>query len=83
MSKFTHNIVSILAAFLVVSCMIFLFMAAFATVVNDQALIAITGTLSMVVGFYFGATHKKDEEKPKTFADGPGGSNPPPDPDDK
>ena len=48
---------------------LFLFMSGFFPVKNDQALIAVTGTLSMVVGFYFGATFKeiinKNKEKKK------------------
>lgn len=69
MKNFIENPAPFLAAFLVVSCMSFLFMSGFFPVKNDQALIAVTGTLSMIVGFYFGATFKeiinkiKDKDK--------------------
>lgn len=71
MKNFLDNPGPFLAAFLVVSCMSFLFMSGFFPVKNDQALIAVTGTLSMVVGFYFGATFKeiinKNKDKDKNL----------------
>lgn len=65
MRNFIDNPGPFIAAFLVVSCMLFLFMSGFIPVKNDQALIAVTGTLSMVVGFYFGSTFKDIANKNK------------------
>lgn len=89
MNNFKDNIVPVLATFIIVACISFLFLAAFIDVENDQVLIAVTGTLSTVVAFYFGSSlgssKKQDtiDDLRKNVTSDIGGSTPPPKKDEK